>query len=807
MIPEIDDVASRFKRRAEQKEAHEQWSPVPDSLLVARRLGNLGDASTVDLGVSTGSVALARDSTRSASTGAEEGEGEGEEGMDGNGNGNGGRLHDVGRTRKLLRAIRKANPGHSGAWISAARLERNNGSLSKARRIVKQACDKCPQAADVWLEAMRLFPKSEARSYAARACQALPHSPALWAEAARLEHPDVNAQIQRLRSGLEKCPHSELLWKALVELEPPSSAPLLLQHATQCVPHSQDLWLMLARAHAADPSRQHQILAQASARLPHSIALWLALARLCEQNPTLGDLTNTTVLGLQQFFQHQQQKEEEKEREEEDTELNNNQNDHADLWIAFALESLRTGCPRVAEELLRSGVVQPLNKRGFSQLIDRLTGPSFAPKHPDIPSGLMAPTEAERGSLVRMVFEQATRHLRVHAAVWRRALEWERRRGTHRSAPAEFRGMLERALAESAKCHGQPVFWLMLAKHLWIEGRDAAAALQVLERALAQFAESPRACEVVWLAIFKVQRHRSDFCADRLRGIIDAVRATLGTPRIWLQAVAFEREQGNHARMLELIHTAQASGAVESDELARMLVQHHLWIAGDAALAWSALEAARARFPDSLALWILGARMRERESAAKARSVLDTARVKFPASSELWCESVRFEHRCGNPSIASSLLSAGLQQLPHDGQLWALKLELEPAHRRRLTAVDATKSCPSDPFVTAAVAKMFWASRNVNMAREWFRKCTVLDPDFGDAWIFWQRLETLHGTPQQQAELLRAVRDAQPVYGHLWTQIFDHPFNASHSLQDNLLQAAQLINPQDIFATLSFLQK
>ena len=45
-----------------------------------------------------------------------------------------------------------------------------------------------------------------------------------------------------------------------------------------------------------------------------------------------------------------------------------------------------------------------------------------------------------------------------------------------------------------------------------------------------------------------------------------------------------------------------------------------------------------------------------------------------------------------------------------------------------------------------AVARMFWSERRINKAREWFKKCTKIDPDFGDGWAFRRRFEDAHGT-------------------------------------------------------------
>ena len=100
---------------------------------------------------------------------------------------------------------------------------------------------------------------------------------------------------------------------------------------------------------------------------------------------------------------------------------------------------------------------------------------------------------------------------------------------------------------------------------------------------------------------------------------------------------------------------------------------------------------------------------------------------------------------------------------------------------------------------------MFWQSRNVTTCREWLKKGCALDSDYGDLWIYHYKLEIIHGSLQQQAAVIQAARDAQPTFGYLWKQVFDHPLNASNLFEKNLTIAADLIDPLDIFANVSII--
>ena len=55
---------------------------------------------------------------------------------------------------------------------------------------------------------------------------------------------------------------------------------------------------------------------------------------------------------------------------------------------------------------------------------------------------------------------------------------------------------------------------------------------------------------------------------------------------------------------------------------------------------------------------------------------------------------------------------------------------------RKTKSIDALKKCEHDPHVLLAAARMFWSERKITKAREWFKRCTKLDPDFGDGWAF-----------------------------------------------------------------------
>ena len=88
--------------------------------------------------------------------------------------------------------------------------------------------------------------------------------------------------------------------------------------------------------------------------------------------------------------------------------------------------------------------------------------------------------------------------------------------------------------------------------------------------------------------------------------------------------------------------------------------------------------------------------------------------------------------------------------------------------QRKTKSVDALKKCDHDPAVLLAVAKLFWAERKLQKAREWFTRTVKLESDLGDAWINFYKFELIHGTEQQQNEVKARCISAEPKHGEIW---------------------------------------
>lgn len=110
-------------------------------------------------------------------------------------------IADIKKARLLLKSVTQTNPHHPPGWIAIVRLEEIAGNFAEARRLLTEACDKCPKSEDVWIEASRIYLKqsrANAQAVLARGVAQIPDSVRLWTAAAAMET-DKAAQLRVLK--------------------------------------------------------------------------------------------------------------------------------------------------------------------------------------------------------------------------------------------------------------------------------------------------------------------------------------------------------------------------------------------------------------------------------------------------------------------------------------------------------------------------------------------------------------------------------------------------------------------------------
>jgi pre-mRNA-processing factor 6 len=216
--------------------------------------------------------------------------------------------------------------------------------------------------------------------------------------------------------------------------------------------------------------------------------------------------------------------------------------------------------------------------------------------------------------------------------------------------------------------------------------------------------------------------------------------------QIWMKSAVFERQQGQTVTALEMLATAIS----KFPRFAKLYM-----IQGQIHQSETNYAAARASFatgcracPKEVTLWVLASRLEEADGKSiKARALLEKARLINPSNDVLWAESVGVEERSGGAAQAKSMLARGLQECPTSGLLWSMSIWAEPRPMRKSKSVDALKKSADNPVIICTVARLFWAERKIEKARQWFGRAVATDTDLGDSWGWWLKFERQHGTP------------------------------------------------------------
>ncbi|KAJ7507503.1 PRP1 splicing factor, N-terminal-domain-containing protein [Mycena galericulata] len=657
-------------------------------------------------------------------------------------------IGDIKRARMLFDSLVKSNPKHSPGWIAAACLEEHAGRMVAARKIIKAGCEQCPKSEDVWLEAARLHNNDDAKVILASAVQHVGQSVKIWMAASDLEH-DVKA-----KKPLEHIPNSVRLWKETVNLESSAAdARILLSRAVEVIPLSVELWLALARLET--PERAKSVLNKARKAVPTSHEIWIAAGRLLEQQAQdksgsereaeLAVVDKTIVAGVRELRRHQ-------------VLLTREQ------WLKEAERCETEGSPRTCEAIVKATVGMEIEEE---DRLDTWVGDAEA---------------AEARGMVgtaRAVLAEALRVFPGRKSLWIRAAELEKANGTRESLDA----ILNRAVDH---CPQAEVLWLMAAKEKWLAG-DVPAAREVLERAFGANKES----EQIWLAAVKLEAENNELGVAR--ELLVRARMVADTERIWMKSAVFERQQGQFDAALETLATA----LTKFPKFAKLYM-----IQGQILQSQGNFQAARASFsaglkacPKEATLWILASRLEEADGKSiKARAILEKGRLVNPANDVLWAEAVGVEERSGGAAQGKAMLARSLQECPTSGLLWSMSIWAEPRPMRKARSVDALKKSADNPVIICTVARLFWAERKIEKARQWFGRAVATDPDLGDSWAWWLKFERQHGTEEHRDEVRKKCVAAEPHHSPMWQSVAKDTRNVGKSITEILEMVADALS-------------
>ncbi|CAO1622675.1 unnamed protein product [Sympodiomycopsis kandeliae] len=800
-IPEAGNLTGKKRKRAEKREGRETGRSfvVPDSVLLGARNqnmtenslsqdqmdGNSGDGTTTSL-TEIGEARNKIFSHNLDQAGTSTSLGGSASTIDAKGyltslsslpTQSTAEIGDIKKARALLDSVIKTNPSHAPGWIAAARLEEVAGKMVVARKVIAQGCDHCPKSEDVWLENARLNNRDNAKVVLAQATQALKgQSVKVWIKATELET-DPESKKRVLRKSLEFLPSSVTLWKELVNLESdPGAARVLLSGAVGAIPSSESLWLALARLSPPDEARK--VLNEARSKIPTSHAIWIAAARLAEQtSETASDVTQRLLDGIMVKAV--------KGLNKAGAVLSRDQ------WMEEALRVDSEGSPLTAEAIIKATLDIDIDDDEDRRIIWVQDAEAAKEK------GAIATARAIVAYTLKLFPDRAN--------IWRFAIDLEKDIGDSSSVEA----LLEKAVTAVPKAE---TLWLIYAKSKWDSG-DVPGARQILIRAF----ERNLGSEEISLAAVKLESENGEGDAARL--LLERARGEVGSKRVWIKSVLFERDiQRNKRRALNL---AEEGLSKHSDEEKLWLMRAQLVQSPEInankpdgiRAAREVLSKAVKACPHSIALWISASRLEESaDLTIRARSILEKARITNPRNEYLWLESALVEERSSGTIPRDShgneihslgmttqeskrVLARGLQECPSSGLLWSHSIFSESKPNRKTKSADALKKSGDDSRVLTCIAQLFWLEGKYEKVRQWMERSVQADLNWGDgfAWYYKFEMEMAKQAAQTQAKqqqqsngttnaipqaaqarvdhVIQLVKKHQPKYGQVWQQV------------------------------------
>jgi len=361
--------------------------------------------------------------------------------------------------------------------------------------------------------------------------------------------------------------------------------------------------------------------------------------------------------------------------------------------------------------------------------------------------------------------------------LWKTAISME-------EDPNDAKILLSRAVKH---CPEAEVLWLMAAKEKWLAG-DIDGARGILEES---FRANPNS-EQIWLAAIKLESENGEH--SRARILLENARHSASTERVWMKSVVLERQLKQYDAALELLKEAVVKYP-KFDKLWMIYGQIYQDDLKDIPEARQAYGKGLKNCPKSIPLWLLASRLEEQAGLLiKARATLEKGRLLNPKVPELWCEAVRVENRNGNNSMAKALISKALQECPSSGLLWSEAILMEPRPQRKSRSTDALKKTDNNPQVIVTVARLFWAERKVDKARNWFNRAVKTDADIGDHWAWYLKFEMQHGDSPKQLDVIKRCVEAEPHHGELWCKVSKDMANVGKSTEQILLEVTSHIS-------------
>ena len=139
------------------------------------------------------------------------------------------------------------------------------------------------------------------------------------------------------------------------------------------------------------------------------------------------------------------------------------------------------------------------------------------------------------------------------------------------------------------------------------------------------------------------------------------------------------------------------------------------------------------------------------------------------------------------------ILNKALKECPNSGLLWSVAIEIEKGNKHA-KASDALKKCENSIYVKTAVGKLYGQEKHIDKARLWFDSAIKSNPDYGDAWVYYYRLEKQLGDDIKAEEIMKRCAESNSKYGEIWIKVSKDIKNWKMKPEEILQAASEMVS-------------
>lgn len=476
-------------------------------------------------------------------------------------------------------------------------------------------------------------------------------------------------------------------------------------------------------------------------------------------------------------------------------------------WVEEALNCNIGGSLKVCSAILKTAI-----KEDFASTTskDDLNENSFANFNKEKKSFWLeiAENANHKGCLhmTKEIYKILLKHFKNDVDIWIKLIDLEKKYGTEEEQVEILKKSVE-------CCSENELFWLMYSNYK-IKNESIEAAKDVLNEALKHHPNKP---EII-LGFVKFLKIENKF--DEAQKMLKSARENFesSNSKVWIASVQLERQLGNLEKAFEICEFAMK----KFPECPKLFM-----IGGQIKESLSDKHSASKLYEKGIDynkknchLYICWAKLFYL-NAGIARSIFEKALKALPNDDHIWYEFVKFENtnylnlekkfaekkltnidqifeeddielaKMKNNTIM--ILNKGLKECPNSGLLWSIAIEIEKGNKHA-RASDALKKCENSIHVKTAVGKLYAEEKLIDKARLWFESAIKSNPDFGDAWIYYYKLEKQFGEDKKAEEIMRKCAESNPKHGEVWILIAKGIKNWRMKPEEILQAASELVS-------------